>query len=127
MTFPLYISEDPHFFGREELLKEITGHLLHNLGDRRPGCVALTGIPGVGKTCLAKRVQCKMKGNYDRLLWFSAETRSKLLQDFLEVSRILNLSPKSALDDVEVVREMVLDHITNSSSLPLPDAESGPY
>jgi hypothetical protein len=67
------------FTGREELFKLIAAAL----GSRR--AVALSGLPGVGKTQIAVEYAYRCRAEYQAVLWVRAESRQSLISDFAQL------------------------------------------
>ena len=82
---------DEQFHGRLDTLERIQQGLRHEDGALKVN--VLWGMGGVGKTKTALQYVNKFRQNYDAIFWISADNSIKLTQDFLEVSKRLQLSP----------------------------------
>ncbi|KAI8623961.1 P-loop containing nucleoside triphosphate hydrolase protein [Xylariaceae sp. FL1651] len=113
VTFPLYLIPDSRFHGRGKTLYEIRSHFLSRHEDSAPACVLLVGTPGVGKTSLAKQFFHleKQTPYYDYLFLIPADNRPKLSQAFMEIYRLLDLESEKGTTNMELVNELVLDHL----------------
>lgn len=119
ITFPTYIPYDPHFVGREGLMRDIQAQLSNGHPDTKwPPCVGLVGGPGMGKTSLAKRIMQTTKQRYDYAFFLSAESEPKLLQGFRDVFRLLHLGDGETPEDTQVVRGLVVDYLTKTGKFP---------
>jgi NB-ARC domain len=78
-----------HFTGREKDL-DVLEEMLDNVQGDRPGCAAIHGMPGIGKSQLLLRYAAKsFEGNrYSHVFWTSASSVDKLTNG---LCRILDL------------------------------------
>ena len=81
-----------------------------------PKTMALYGEPAVGKTCLVKRFIQTSKNEYDFILLITAESTTKLSQEFVGIGRMLELT-KTMEDDPIVIRDQVLDYFNTTGRL----------
>ncbi len=128
VTYPVCITPDPHFFGRENMLGEMQSSLSKSRGDGWPPSVALVGTPGAGKTSLAKCYLDRSRPDYDYLFLVSAESRPKLTQDFSDICRLLGLAADGEDDAHVLAKDLVLDYLIKSGAvalLPVCSAEEG--
>lgn len=68
--------------------------------------VALYGMGGVGKTQIALRYVYDYQASYKAVFWVSADSPSKLFQDFTKIAKTLNLNAGNLSDQNEIVREV---------------------
>ena len=88
---------NPFFTGRGDLLGGLYGLL------RRHGRVALSGLPGVGKTDAAVEYAHENREKYQYIFYVRAETPETLMADFAALARPLNLPVKNEQDQKLVV------------------------
>lgn len=77
-------------------------------GDSQCRVFALYGMGGVGKTKIALQYAHSARNRFDAILWASADNPIKLARSFLEIARLLSLSPvnDSAQDAVAAVSKL---------------------
>jgi DNA polymerase III delta prime subunit len=83
------------FFSREEELAKLTSaienqerkHLVH---------VAITGMPGVGKTLLVHKFITDNVSKFHNVIWIQAETESEAISAFLNLAKHLNIISKNS-------------------------------
>ncbi|KAK5654035.1 hypothetical protein OQA88_7713 [Cercophora sp. LCS_1] len=116
IVFPAYPPDDPYFVGRGDILKEAQAYLSDHASnvDQTPPCVALIGMPGMGKTSLAKRIIRETKCSYDYILFLSAESEPKLLQDFKGICRLLELGGTLDTESGQAICGIVINHLTKT-------------
>ena len=54
--------------------------------------VVLTGLPGMGKSELAKYFAFRERGSYDLIFWLQADTESNLMASYLDLAEVLKIS-----------------------------------
>ena len=79
----LPLNRNLFFTGREEIINQLRNEL------KTKGKVALSGIPGVGKTQIALEYAYRYRKNYRALFWSRAENEESLISSFLSIAGIL--------------------------------------
>ncbi|MEM8642054.1 MAG: AAA family ATPase [Cyanobacteria bacterium P01_G01_bin.54] len=74
---------DSGFFGRVKELAELENWLLNEAGGDRCRLVTLWGLPGIGKTSLARRLADQVKDDFEFVVWRSLY-RKPLLKDLAQ-------------------------------------------
>ena len=72
--------------------------------------VAVTGLPGVGKTELCNQIVLKardMKKSYKAIFWLSAETDASIQLGLLEMARKMNLYNEADVDATKLGESIV--------------------
>jgi hypothetical protein len=113
--FPAYIPPDPHFIGRDDIVDAAQAYFLDHcpVPDESPPFLALIGMPGTGKTSLARMIIQNVGGSYDYVFILSAASEPKLLKDFKDVFRLLDLG--AGLDVPEnMICGLVISHLTKT-------------
>jgi tetratricopeptide (TPR) repeat protein len=98
---------NPNFVGRDQVIAAVADALSEG------GRVALTGMPGVGKTEVALAYADRHRSRYDTVLWVRADTRDALYNDVAVVARLLRLAGQLEPRQervVESVREWLSEH-----------------
>src|SRR4051812_19343132 len=98
---------NPYFVGRDEVIEEVAAAFTRT---RR---VALTGMPGVGKTQVALEYAERHRQRYAARLWLRADSRDALYSDAAAIARVLRLTDhveRSQEHIVELVREWLSEH-----------------
>lgn len=85
------------FTGREIILVQLHEELT------RSGRVALSGLPGVGKTQSAIEYAHQYRGEYGTVFWVTADIREGLVSGFCATARLLNLPEKDEQDQNLIV------------------------
>lgn len=88
---------NPNFTGRIEILAKIEGAL--RSGKR----VALSGLPGVGKTQIAARYASSHSSDYQVVCWLRSELPVSLASDYSELASDLNLPEKDLQDQAKKI------------------------
>jgi hypothetical protein len=91
---------NPFFTGREKILDI----LRHTLEKRKNA--ALSGFGGFGKTQTAIEYAYEFRSRYTAVLWANAESRDRLLGDFVAIARILDLPSGQAKEQDVTVAEV---------------------
>jgi hypothetical protein len=94
------------FSGRQDLLDTMQQHLVEE-GAQSMRSVALTGMPGVGKTQLALKFAHLNNARFKFIFWISASSAEKILQDFDGCSKKLGLRPDGATEDQSLSARLV--------------------
>ena len=81
------------FFGRDDILEEVTNALNPTGNYSGLRTAALYGMGGSGKTQIALKYAHLSKGCFDAVLWISADNSIKVAQGFLNVAQRLGLIP----------------------------------
>ncbi len=92
LTFEAAHERNPYFTGRDEILNELRETL------ERDGKAALSGLPGVGKTQTAREYAHRHRGEYDKVLWVTADSEESLGLGFASLARELDLPEKDEKD-----------------------------
>jgi tetratricopeptide (TPR) repeat protein len=75
-------ERNPHFVGREDLLKFLRGMLQETMPRKYNHRVAIYGMGGVGKTQVAIGYVYEYQNDYDNMYWVSASDQTALLSGF---------------------------------------------
>jgi tetratricopeptide (TPR) repeat protein len=94
----LPLSRNLFFVGREEIIKQLRNEL------KTKDKVALSGIPGVGKTQIALEYAYRYGKNYRAVLWSRAENKETLVSSFLSIARLLNLPEKDDQEKDQIIQ-----------------------
>ena len=98
---PLYslipYDSNPHFVGREKLLRDIRDNLSTSDPRKYRHRVALHGLAGVGKTQLAIAYVHSNKELYTGVFWIRAADQTSLLSSFLEIANITRCITERAI------------------------------
>ena len=98
---------NPFFTGREAVLDNISQNL------SRSGRVALSGLPGIGKTQTAVEYAYRHRGDYDVVLWARASSEEAIISDFAAIARALDLPLKDEQDQsltIVAVKRWLVTH-----------------
>lgn len=82
----------PYFTGRDEQIQQIFERLSAKDVAQVGLPQALVGLGGLGKTQTAAEYAYRYREKYQAVLWFRAETKENLMDDFRSLVRLLNLS-----------------------------------
>ncbi|CAN9437638.1 unnamed protein product [Alternaria alternata] len=89
------------FFAREDILEKLDDFLLPQLATRSETtidtttlnrCVALLGLPGVGKSEVAAAFAYSRRTHFDAVFWIQADSKKKLEDGFVGIAQKLKLS-----------------------------------
>jgi tetratricopeptide (TPR) repeat protein len=80
-------DENPHFVGREQLLKDIREKLLEVVPQKYNHRVALYGLGGVGKTQTALAYVFAHKSDYDAIYWITGVNQASLLSAYQDIAK----------------------------------------
>ncbi len=94
----LPLNRNLFFTGREEIIEQLKNQL------KTKGKVALSGIPGVGKTQIALEYAYRYGKNYQAVLWSRAENEETLVSSFLSLASILNLPEKDGENKDHIIQ-----------------------
>jgi Cdc6-like AAA superfamily ATPase len=78
-------DSNPHFLGRDDLLKSLRDKLKETKPKQYNHRVAIYGMGGVGKTQVAIEYVYRHENDYDNVYWISASDQAALLSGFQEV------------------------------------------
>jgi hypothetical protein len=91
------------FFGQEQILKQMSNHLLSKHLYKRQSCV-LYGMEGTGKTQIALEYIYRQKKAYSSIFWINAETKIQLSEGFYSIASAVWIGTKDHVM-AELVRE----------------------
>ena len=94
----LPLDRNPFFTDREEIISQLS----NELNAKRK--VALSGIPGVGKTQIALEYAYRDGKNYRAVLWSRAETKETLISSFIAIAGLLNIPEKDDQEEDRVIQ-----------------------
>src|SRR6266487_499277 len=95
---------NPFFTGREELLTYLHDKLTSDTSMALTQAQAISGLGGIGKTQIAIEYTYRYRNNYQAVFWVTADSRERLVSDFLGIAHSLNLPEKDAQDQREIVQ-----------------------
>ena len=106
---------NPFFTGREDVLTRLRQTLI---ADRLASLVPtqiISGLDGIGKTQIALEYAYRYRDDYQAVLWVRADTRERLVSDFVTIASLLDLPEKNTLDHVIVASAVKrwLNTVTN--------------
>ncbi len=81
--------KNENFVGRGELLKQITDYF--SQGDKPLVLTAVCGLGGIGKTQVALEFVWQHYKEYNGAVWFNAESKGRLQQDYIRLGRELHI------------------------------------
>ena len=85
----LPLNRNVYFYGRKKTIIKLRNEII------KKGKVALTGIPGVGKTQIAIEYAYRFGSTYRSILWSRAENNETMVSSFIQIAEILNLPEKN--------------------------------
>ncbi|MBW4698755.1 MAG: tetratricopeptide repeat protein [Aphanocapsa lilacina HA4352-LM1] len=91
------LDRNPCFTGREQLLIQLNKLL------REGTKVALSGMPGVGKTQIAAEYVHRYREHYRAVFWLRAQTISELVAGFVDLALLLELPLRDEGNQAEVL------------------------
>ena len=94
----LPLDRNLFFTGREEIIRQLSNEL------NTKGKVALSGIPGVGKTQIALEYAYRYGKNYRAVLWSRAETEETLISSFIAIAGLLNIPEKDDQEEDRIIQ-----------------------
>lgn len=109
------------FVGRDDVLDRLRSILLPETRDREPPICVISGLGGIGKTQTALEYCYRFEDHYDWQFWITAETSTKLLDTFHDISRKIPKGEDNAGDlcsDVLQWMETTSESISLQSILP---------
>lgn len=124
---PCYIlplSRNKRFFGRSEVLREISSTFFssseveNDLGDESTNeakTFAICGPGGMGKTQIAAEFAFSQKDQFDAIFWIFADTAMKVSEGFSKIALELELVEPDSVDsrDPVVTRDLVKGWLAN--------------
>ncbi|KAL8950293.1 MAG: hypothetical protein Q9222_003659 [Ikaeria aurantiellina] len=94
VSLPMLRNE--RFYGREDVLEKIHGHLDWKLNPDQPSTRTFTiyGRRGIGKTHIALEYAYRNENNFDAIFWIQCETAAALRKSFTDMAIALRM-PKA--------------------------------
>ena len=86
-NFLVPYDENPHFVGREQLLKDVRKKLLEVVPQKYNHRVALYGLGGVGKTQTALAYVYAHKSDYESIYWITGVNQASLLSGYQDIAK----------------------------------------
>ena len=135
-------DENPHFVGREQLLKDLRKKLIEVAPQKYNHRVALYGLGGVGKTQTALAYVYAHKSDYDAIYWITGVNQASLLSGYQDIARRAGLVKWTAeISPSEVAKNVlswlraqdnwlfVIDNVDDISAIDgyLPDRAAGKH
>ncbi|QBD78638.1 toll/interleukin-1 receptor domain-containing protein [Ktedonosporobacter rubrisoli] len=77
------------FAGREHLLQQMHAYFSKSINSLQP--LALCGMAGIGKSQLALEYAHRHRSEYQGIFWIQADSSESLVQDFIQLARLLKL------------------------------------
>lgn len=108
-------SEPHHFQGRTEILRQVHDELSPTQ-EQTTKRLVLSGIGGVGKTQIALRYAYNHLDVYPAIFWISAETETRLVQDFHTIAINLALDPAVESMKPERAGDLTLQWLRNTET-----------
>ena len=102
--FQVSLARNPRFSGRAGVLEDIRGRLLSS--GPHGGRLALTGLPGVGKTQTALEYVYRFAASYDGVWWISATQPGQVRIALADIATKLELSTGNVEEQVAAALEM---------------------
>lgn len=115
----LPFSVNPSFYGREDIIDEISRVL--NFDDDAPGIqsMAIWGTGGIGKTQIALEfANLQLKAGIPAIIWISSETEAEVSKSFTEAASQLKLPDYKSTNTPYQNRLLVLQWLQKTSPLP---------
>ncbi|KAK4178920.1 hypothetical protein QBC36DRAFT_365743 [Triangularia setosa] len=101
--------------GRHEMIEDVYNICITSLQPTRstPFCIALVGQPGIGKTSVARQVcnLARRRQLFGHIFFLSAESETKLVQNFKEILRLSNISDAEMPTSAEQIRELFFEQL----------------
>ncbi|KAA8529850.1 hypothetical protein F0562_034381 [Nyssa sinensis] len=91
--------EEPNVVGFETHIQELEGKLLRT--DLQHGVIAIIGMPGLGKTTLAKKVYKSVQGKFQCSAWVFVSQKPIIKDLFQDIARQVGLEESQRKEGVE--------------------------
>ncbi|KAF2437990.1 TPR-like protein [Karstenula rhodostoma CBS 690.94] len=102
------------FAGRDHILRAMHEYFEGTSNTAQQRCFVLYGQAGVGKTQTALRFSYDSMHRFPALFWVSADTETKLLQEFQNIAVALRLDKSAAAMRPTQARDLVLEWFKNT-------------
>ncbi len=96
---------NPFFTGRERLLEQLHNNLTAGQATALTQAQAINGLGGIGKTQVAIEYAYRHRQSdlYHFIFWVNADTRERLIADYVEIARLLHLPEQHEQDQNIIV------------------------
>ena len=102
LCIPQWCQKNPHFTGRDSLLKCIREKLCDTTPKEYNHRLALFGMGGVGKTQIAIQYVVQFETQYEGVYWITAESSAQLLSGFVSIARDTRCTDTTSRTQAEI-------------------------
>ena len=102
LCIPQWCQKNPHFTGRNSLLKCIREKLCDTTPKEYNHRLALFGMGGVGKTQIAIQYVVQFETQYEGVYWITAESSAQLLSGFVSIARDTRCTDTTSRTQAEI-------------------------
>ena len=93
---------NPLFTGREEILSQL--HISLTTNNATALTQAISGLGGIGKTQTALEYTYRYYSEYQAIFWVRASSREEIIEDFINIARLLQLPEQYDQDQQHIVK-----------------------
>src|SRR5208282_6486187 len=107
LCVPQWCQKNPHFTGRETVLKSIRKKLCDTISGQYTHRLAIYGMGGVGKTQIAIEYVVKFEVEYVGIYWITASSEAELLSGFQNISKATHCVDVASLNLSEIAQAVL--------------------
>jgi len=97
-------DQNPVFTGREHVLQQLHASLITS--EAAALTQAISGLGGIGKTQIAVEYCYRHRGEYQAVLWATADSREEFISDLIGIAKLLKLPESRAKDQQPILNAL---------------------